>query len=277
MKHTRKLAVVFLLVSLVALLTASVGFAKAVGNPKGEIGAIDEGAGTLTIDTKDGAVTVYVPAGFDFSSVDLGVTVMVKGDWQEDGSIVASSIKVFAEAADESEDEDEDEGEDIEETEEPEEPEDPEEGETRENAFCTGEKETNHPLAVKIALKYGEMYGITEEDVMGYFCQGYSFGEIMLALMTQKYSDIPVDDVLAARDGGDGWGQIWQELGMIGNGKEGTPPGQVKKDDDKTPPGQEKKEDNPPPGLENKPDKDKDKDKNDDDQGWVWSGQVVYR
>jgi hypothetical protein len=40
------------------------------------------------------------------------------------------------------------------------------------------------------------------------------------------------DDLLISRASGNGWGQIWKELGLIGSEKEGhSPPGQLKKQD----------------------------------------------
>ncbi len=68
--------------------------------------------------------------------------------------------------------------------------------------------------------------------MMTYYCQGYSIGEIMLALKTSQMEGIEVsfEDILAGLDGPDAWGQIWQDMGLIGWEKNGTPPpGQLKK------------------------------------------------
>ena len=68
------------------------------------------------------------------------------------------------------------------------------------NAYCVdGKKETNHPLAAKIA----ERYGIDEETMMTYYCQGYSIGEIMLALKTSQMEG--VDIILRRYPGWIGW------------------------------------------------------------------------
>ena len=97
------------------------------------------------------------------------------------------------------------------------------------DAYCVdGKKETNHPLAAKIA----ERYGIDEETVMTYYCQGYSIGEIMLALKTSQMEGVEatLEDILGSLDGPDAWGHIWQDMGLIGWEKNGTPPpGQLKK------------------------------------------------
>ena len=99
------------------------------------------------------------------------------------------------------------------------------------SAFCAeGKQEKPHPLAPKMA----ERFGVTEEMVMGYFCEGYSMGAIMLAIKTRQLegmTDTP-GDLLASRAAGNGWGQIWKELGLIGNEKEGhSPPGLLKRPD----------------------------------------------
>jgi hypothetical protein len=96
------------------------------------------------------------------------------------------------------------------------------------SAYCGEKKEKNHPVAEGIA----ETYGASTEEVMGYFCEGYSFGAIMLALQT---SGGDVGGMLAKRKAGQGWGQIWKEMGLIGSEKEGhSPPGLLKKPDKET-------------------------------------------
>ena len=94
--------------------------------------------------------------------------------------------------------------------------------------YVDGKKETNHPLAAKIA----ERYGIDEETMMTYYCQGYSIGEIMLALKTSQMEgvDLSFEDILGGLDGPDVWGNIWKDMGLIGWAKDGnSPPGQLKK------------------------------------------------
>jgi hypothetical protein len=98
------------------------------------------------------------------------------------------------------------------------------------SAYCSGEKDKEHPFAAGIA----ETYDADLEEVMGYFCQGFGFGQIMLALQTGKMEnvDASVADMLAARESGQGWGQIWKDMDLIGNKDHGkSPPGQLKKPD----------------------------------------------
>jgi hypothetical protein len=65
---------------------------------------------------------------------------------------------------------------------------------------------------------------------MGYFCNGQGMGAIMLALKTSQLTGADPASLLAMRAAGEGWGQIWQELGLIGSEKDiKAPPGQLKK------------------------------------------------
>jgi len=216
----KKCFLISILMILVALMAAAPAFAKpGKGNVKGEVTAI--GAGTLTIVTNRGeTVVVVVPDGFDLSSVEVGDWLLVKGEAGQDGTIVAERIKQVGEGSDEDGDEkkakgngDGDEGK--------------AEGSKDNSAFCAGDKQDKpHPLAAKIA----ERYGVTEAWVMGYFCEGYGMGAIMLALQTQKINGADPAALLAGRAEGKGWGVIWQELGLIGSQKEGhSPPGWLKK------------------------------------------------
>jgi hypothetical protein len=82
-------------------------------------------------------------------------------------------------------------------------------------AYCNGSAETNHPAGEKLA----EVYDVTYEEVMDWFCQGYGFGEIALAYKISQFGGVSVDVVFEQRASGLGWGQIMQEYNMIGKGK----------------------------------------------------------
>ncbi|HRE26407.1 MAG TPA: hypothetical protein PK954_07215 [Anaerolineales bacterium] len=88
---------------------------------------------------------------------------------------------------------------------------------------------------------------------MGWFCQGYGFGEIELAYGLAAESDLTVVEVFALRQSGLGWGQIMQQLGALpGGGKPtdipggkptnvpGGPPDNAPGGPPKTPPGQQR-------------------------------------
>ena len=75
---------------------------------------------------------------------------------------------------------------------------------------CTGANP--HPRASDLA----EFYQVPYETIMTWFCQGhYGFGEIMHALEASLQTELTPEEILAKR-AGEGWGQIWQELGLKG-------------------------------------------------------------
>ena len=123
--------------------------------------------------------------------------------------------------------------EDMDEDENEVEDEDREEGSKLNSAYCVeGKQEKTHPLATKLA----ERYGVTEQWVMGYFCDGYGMGAIMLALKTSQIDGIDAtpEALLTERSNGVGWGNIWKSIGLIGSERAGhSPPGLLKKPDKK--------------------------------------------
>jgi hypothetical protein len=80
------------------------------------------------------------------------------------------------------------------------------------NDYCVGADP--HPTANRLA----EAYGATYEDIMGWFCyDGYGMGEIEHALQTSAVTGLSVDEVFALKAELGGWGEVWQELGLIGS------------------------------------------------------------
>lgn len=71
---------------------------------------------------------------------------------------------------------------------------------------CTGVNP--HPKAVALANEYG----VTPEEIMGWFCQRFGFGEIDLAYGLSKQTGVSVDEIFAMRSSGLGWGQIKKQL-----------------------------------------------------------------
>lgn len=210
----KKSLIATMLVFLITL--SSVGSALAQRNKinvKGEVTAAE--GGTLTVESNKGETYIFtIPDDMDTSAIQVGDSVLVKATAGEVGNWIAESIKVVGPKNNKSND-DEDEA----------------EGSRDNSAFCADDKqERPHPLASKIA----ERYGVTEELVMDYYCEGYSIGAIMLAIKTSQLDGISVtlDDLLADRADGNGWGQIWKELGLIGSEKNGhSPPGLLNRPD----------------------------------------------
>jgi len=184
---------------------------------KGDVISFDKNEGTILISTEEGnIIVVHVPPNFNFNDISEGSHVLVKVQQSQNGSVVADWIKEVNKGDDDLEIEED--GEEIEEKE-------GLEGKFN-SSYCSGEKENDHPFAAAIA----ETYGASVSDVMGYFCNGFGFGEIMLALQTHQMNKEEISSMLDLRESNHGWGQIWQEMGMIGNpDKAKSPPGQLKK------------------------------------------------
>lgn len=195
------------LAALIALLLAAPALA-APGNKviKGEVTAL--GAATFTVLTNKGeTIEIIPPAGFDLTMLKVGDAVLVKGRLQADGKLAAEWVKLPGMSADTDMDKPE--------------------GAKDTSAYCSGAQTTPHPAAAKLA----EKYGVTTEWIMGYFCQGMGMGQIMLALRTAQVTGGDPAALLAEREGGKGWGEIWQESKLIGSEKSiQTPPGWLKKD-----------------------------------------------
>ena len=78
---------------------------------------------------------------------------------------------------------------------------------------CTGANP--HPTGMKLAQRYGVPY----EEIMGWFCQHFGFGEIDHAYSLSLESGTPVTQIFDMRRSGMGWGEIRKALlGDPGNG-----------------------------------------------------------
>jgi len=216
----KRIVITTMLILILSLsVTGSVFAQKDKINIKGEVTEI--GGGTITVLSNKGEIFVItLPAGFDPSSIQQGDSVLVKAVLGEGGNWVAQSVKLLGNENDDLDgDETEVENDDL------------AEGSKLNSAYCMdGKQEKPHPLAAKMA----ERYGVSEDWVMGYFCEGYGMGAIMLALKTSQINGITVDpeSLLTERSNGVGWGNIWKNIGLIGSEREGhSPPGLLKKPD----------------------------------------------
>ena len=210
----KRILVTIILVLMFALLAVGPASAKnGKININGEVTAV--GTNTLTVLSKKGETfVVTVPDGFAMNTIKVGDSVLVKAVAGDNDSWLAQSIKQIGpkNAGDDTDDEQDD-------------------GSKENSAYCSDEKQGKpHPLATKLS----ERYGVDEGWIMRHFCAGHGMGAIMLALKTSEIDgvDLDADSLLAERENGSGWGQIWQDQGLIGNEKEGhSPPGQLKKPD----------------------------------------------
>ncbi len=166
----------------------------------GTVVSIDEENGTLVVEVEeDGETVLYtveMPEDFDFDEIEVGSLVEVEGVTDADGNIVADKVKDETE-----DDDDDDEDEAI---------------EDGENFFCAN-PDILHPVGDRLAEHYDTAY----EQVMAWFCEdGMGFGQIMLALRTAEMMGESGETYLERRADGEGWGQIWQSLNLIGPGRD---------------------------------------------------------
>lgn len=82
-------------------------------------------------------------------------------------------------------------------------------GETTADANCTDLNP--HPIGASIAADYEVSY----EQVMTWFCSGYSFENILIALETSEAVDVPAEDLLQMLLEKE-WEDIWVEVGLTG-------------------------------------------------------------
>lgn len=82
-------------------------------------------------------------------------------------------------------------------------------GETAAGADCS--ELDPHPIGASIAADYE----VTYEQVMTWFCSGYSFENILIALETSEAVEVPAEDLLEMLLEME-WEQIWVEVGLTG-------------------------------------------------------------
>jgi hypothetical protein len=178
-------------------------------NIKGEV--LSVGGGVLTVESNKGeTIEIAIPENFDLPELEVGDAVLIKAVAGEGDEWIAGTVKVLGQGDDDTD----------------------ELGNFADNsAYCSDDKKNSpHPLAIKIA----ERYGVSEEMVMTYYCQGYSIGQIMLAIKTSQLEGVEVspETLLDNLDSGIAWGLIWKDMGLIGWEKNGnSPPGQLNKSD----------------------------------------------
>jgi len=209
----KRILVTTILVLMFALLAVGPASAKNDKiNINGKVTSV--GTNTLTILSKKGETfVVTVPDGFAMNTIEVGDSVLVKAVAGDNDTWLAQSIKHIGpkNAGDDTDDD--------------------QEGGKENSAYCSEDKQGKpHPLATKLS----ERFGVDEGWIMRHFCAGHGMGAIMLALKTSELDgvDLDADALLDERENGSGWGQIWQNQGLIGNEKEGhSPPGLLKKPD----------------------------------------------
>jgi len=72
------------------------------------------------------------------------------------------------------------------------------------SARCGDNEPDSQPVARRLALAFG----VTYEDIMGWHCRGFGFGEIARAYLLDEYGTLTLEDIFNLRLSGVGWGQI---------------------------------------------------------------------
>ncbi|HLA98135.1 MAG TPA: DUF5666 domain-containing protein [Anaerolineales bacterium] len=112
---------------------------------------------------------------------------------------------------------------------------------------CTGNE--THPKGQMLA----DEHGVTYEEIMGWFCQRFGFGEIDLAYsLAEAYAaqGITAAQLFDMRHSGLGWGQIKNWLKSL---PEATTEEPAETESASEPPGRSNNPNNEPPGRSNKP------------------------
>jgi len=169
--------------------------------------------GDIVLTTEDGEEFVIAPAGADPgvfpADYEDGDEVTITGVSLGEGETV-QALSVEEGLLDDGEDEGEDEEVEPDATPEPDEDEGDDEGGER-GYYCSDDAERDHPAGTKFAEDLDMEY----DEVMGYFCDdGLGFGEIMILSKISKASELGLDELLAMREDGMGWGKILKELDL---------------------------------------------------------------
>jgi hypothetical protein len=160
---------------------------------QGTVLSINAAAGTFQVQEEAGSVhTIVPPAGFDLTSLRVGDSVEVKGTLNADGSVSAVSIKI--EQAGEGQAD-------------------------KSGSFYCAQSEVENPVGARLA----EQYEVPYATVQGWFCEGFGWGQVKHALQTAKLTGVDAAALLQQRLDGQGWGQIWQSLKLIGRSRTDRP------------------------------------------------------
>ena len=79
-----------------------------------------------------------------------------------------------------------------------------------EEVYCG--TEADFPIGQEIAEAYPDT---SYEQVMDWYCDGFTFEDILTALETAEQMDMPTDDLLAMLKNGQSWEEIWSEIGLF--------------------------------------------------------------
>lgn len=136
------------------------------------------------------------------SSMSAGDAVKVDFIVLDDGSILATNIRLLDEEVEQVDPEA------VAPSPTPDEP----QPQTDTESLSPGEVDCVGAEVQPTGLTLAQRYAVQYEEIMGWFCQGYGFGEIDLAYSLSLESGVPVSEIFAMREDGAGWGAIKDEL-----------------------------------------------------------------
>ena len=71
------------------------------------------------------------------------------------------------------------------------------------------------PEAQGLGSSIAGSYGISDETVMNWYCSGYTFEDILLALQTAAQVNVSPQDLLDRLGQGQTWDGIWVDIGLL--------------------------------------------------------------
>ena len=71
------------------------------------------------------------------------------------------------------------------------------------------------PEAQGLGSSIAGSYGISDETVMNWYCSGYTFEDILLALQTAAQVNVSAQDLLDRLGQGQTWDGIWVDIGLL--------------------------------------------------------------
>lgn len=222
----------------------------------GTVVTVDETAGSLTVDTgATGVVTVVLPVGFDFTTVQVGDVIEITGTAGEGGSFTATSVTIspvtyLVTGTVVSVDEvagtiTVDTGNSVLVTVTV-----PSgfdfttvlvgdvigvNGAANEDGSVTATEVVVNPEIIPgeevnngyycqqsenthpMGARLSERFGVEYATLQTWFCNGSGWGEIALALQTSRLTSGDPETLLTEHQNGTGWGQIWQVMGLNGH------------------------------------------------------------
>lgn len=76
-------------------------------------------------------------------------------------------------------------------------------------------KECLNPAAQALGSSIAGSYGISVEAIMDWYCSGYAFEDILLALQTTAQVELSPDELLHRLGQGQTWDEIWVDIGLL--------------------------------------------------------------